>query len=53
MYCVHYHDCNVMRKHCCSLKSDVGVQTDFSHKQHQPRKKITIPKSAKNKRKKH
>ena len=43
MYCVHYHNCNVMEKHCCScnnhdivccsLKSDVGVQTDFSDKQ--------------------
>ena len=30
MYRVHYHDCNVMKKHCCScsLKSDVGVQTN-------------------------
>ena len=37
MYCVYYHDCNVMKKHCCmsklSLKSDVGVQTNFSDKQ--------------------
>ena len=42
MYCAHYHDCNVMKKHCCSFKSDVGVQTDFSDKQHRPRRKITI-----------
>ena len=43
MYCVHYRNCNVMKKHCCScnnhdivccsLKSDVGVQTDISDKQ--------------------
>ena len=43
---IYYHD-NVMKKHCCScnnpelvfcisklpLKSDVGVETDFSEKQ--------------------
>ena len=47
MYSVYYHDCNVMKKHCCScnnhdlvccmsklsLKSVVGVQTNFSKKQ--------------------
>ena len=45
MYCAHYHDCNVMKKHCCSFKSDVGVQRDFSDKQHCPRRKITIDES--------
>ena len=40
MYCVHYHDCNVMKKHCCSLKPDVGVQTNFSDKQTNIYKKI-------------
>ena len=47
MYCVYYHNCNVVQKHYCScinhdhvccisrlsLKSDVGVQTIFSEKQ--------------------
>ena len=47
MYSVYYHDCNVMKKHCCScnnhdlvcfmsnlsLKSDVDVQTTFPEKQ--------------------
>ena len=35
MYCVHYHKCNVVKKHCCSCfpKSNVGVQTVFSDKQ--------------------
>ena len=39
MYCIHHHDCKVMNKQYCSctsklsLKSDVGVQTNFSDKQ--------------------
>ena len=35
MYCFQYHNCNIVKKHCCScsFKSDVGVQTDFSDKQ--------------------
>ena len=35
MYCDYHHDCNVMKKHCCrcSLKLDVGIQTDFPDKQ--------------------
>ena len=35
MYWIDYHNCNIVKKHCCScsFKSDVGVQTDFSDKQ--------------------
>ena len=57
MYYVHYQKCNDMKKHycicnnrdlvCCmsklSLKSDVGVQTNFSDKKPNNHKNIDRP----------